>query len=89
MANPTLPEIEEGGNLSTRAAGFGLIRFNKSGPITPLGDGIRITMVHAEHSSDVVHTDPASKNLQLDRLRFGRSASTALPPARITSGMPA
>ena len=25
-----------------------LIRFNKSGPITPLGDGIRITMVHAE-----------------------------------------
>ena len=38
-----------------------LIRFNKSGPITPLGDGIRITMVHAEHSSDVVHTDPQSK----------------------------
>lgn len=38
-----------------------LIRFNKSGPITPLGDGIRITMVHAEHSSEVVHTDPASK----------------------------
>ena len=37
-----------------------LIRFNKSGPITPLGDGIRITMVHAEHSSDVVHTDPVS-----------------------------
>ena len=38
-----------------------LIRFNKSGPITPLGDGIRITMVHAEHSSDVVHTDPTTK----------------------------
>jgi L-ascorbate metabolism protein UlaG (beta-lactamase superfamily) len=38
-----------------------LIRFNKSGPITPLGEGIRITMVHAEHSSDVVHTDPVSK----------------------------
>jgi L-ascorbate metabolism protein UlaG (beta-lactamase superfamily) len=38
-----------------------LIRFNKSGPITPLGEGIRITMVHAEHSSEVVHTDPASK----------------------------
>jgi len=38
-----------------------LIRFNKSGPIMPLGDGIRITMVHAEHSSDVVHTDPATK----------------------------
>ena len=38
-----------------------LIRFNKSGPISPLGEGIRITMVHAEHSSDVVHTDPVSK----------------------------
>lgn len=38
-----------------------LIRFNKSGSITPLGDGIRITMVHAEHSSEIVHTDPSSK----------------------------
>ena len=34
-----------------------LIRFNKSGPIKPLGDGITITMVHAEHSSEVLHTD--------------------------------
>ncbi|MDX1609171.1 MAG: metal-dependent hydrolase [Halofilum sp. (in: g-proteobacteria)] len=32
-----------------------LIRFNKSGPIQPLGEGITITMVHAEHSSDFVH----------------------------------
>jgi len=38
-----------------------LIRFNKSGPIMPLGSGIRITMVHAEHSSEVVHTDTSSK----------------------------
>jgi L-ascorbate metabolism protein UlaG (beta-lactamase superfamily) len=38
-----------------------LIRFNKSGPIMPLGKDIRITMVHAEHSSDVVHTDPTTK----------------------------
>lgn len=38
-----------------------LIRFNKSGPITPLGEGIRITMVHAEHRSEVVHTDAQSK----------------------------
>lgn len=38
-----------------------LIRFNKSGPITPIGDGIRITMVHAEHSSGVLHTDAVSK----------------------------
>lgn len=28
-ANPTLPEIKEGGKLSTRAAGFGIIRYNK------------------------------------------------------------
>ncbi|MGB5434420.1 MAG: alkaline phosphatase D family protein [Maribacter sp.] len=28
-ANPTLPEIEEGGKLSTRAAGFGIVRYNK------------------------------------------------------------
>jgi L-ascorbate metabolism protein UlaG (beta-lactamase superfamily) len=38
-----------------------LIRFNKSGPIMPIGKDIRITMVHAEHSSTVVHTDPATK----------------------------
>lgn len=38
-----------------------LIRFNKSGPITPLGGGIRITMVRAEHSSELVHTDPVTK----------------------------
>lgn len=33
-----------------------LIRFNKSGPIQPLGAGITITMVRAEHSSDYVHS---------------------------------
>ena len=38
-----------------------LIRFNKSGTITPLGTDIRITMVQAQHSSDVVYTDPATK----------------------------
>ena len=38
-----------------------LIRFNKSGPIMPIGSDIRITMVHAEHSSTVVHTDPTTK----------------------------
>jgi L-ascorbate metabolism protein UlaG (beta-lactamase superfamily) len=36
------------------------IRFNKGGPIKPLGDQIKITMVHAEHSSEVVHTDTAT-----------------------------
>ena len=37
-----------------------LIRFNKSGPIQPL-PGITVTMVHAEHSSSIVHTDPITK----------------------------
>lgn len=37
-----------------------LIRFNKSGPITPLGPDIVIAMVHAEHSSSVKHKDPAT-----------------------------
>lgn len=35
-----------------------IIRFNKSGPIQPLGDGITITMVRAEHSSALVYKDP-------------------------------
>ena len=29
VANPTLPEIKEGGKLSTRAAGYGIVRYNK------------------------------------------------------------
>jgi L-ascorbate metabolism protein UlaG (beta-lactamase superfamily) len=37
-----------------------LIRFNKSGPIKPL-DGVTVTMVRAEHSSELVHTDPETK----------------------------
>ena len=37
-----------------------LIRFNKSGPIRPLGEGIQVTMVHAEHSSDVHYEDLAT-----------------------------
>jgi L-ascorbate metabolism protein UlaG (beta-lactamase superfamily) len=37
-----------------------LIRFNKSGTV-PLGPDIRITMVPAEHSSEVVSVDPATK----------------------------
>lgn len=36
-----------------------LIRFNKSGPIEPV-PGITVTMVRAEHSSEVVHADPES-----------------------------
>lgn len=36
-----------------------LVRFNKSGPIQPV-PGITVTMVRAEHSSAVVHTDPTT-----------------------------
>lgn len=38
-----------------------LVRFNKGGTVTPLGGDVRITMVRAEHSSDVVEEDPATK----------------------------
>ena len=38
-----------------------LIRFNKSGPIHPLGPDITITMVRAEHSSAIVDTDADTK----------------------------
>ena len=37
-----------------------MVRFNKSGPITPV-DGITVTMVHAEHSSDVSYKDADGK----------------------------
>ena len=37
-----------------------MIRFNKSGPIQPLGPEITVTMVRAEHSSQVAHKDPDS-----------------------------
>ncbi|MDF1719419.1 MAG: metal-dependent hydrolase [Minwuia sp.] len=37
-----------------------LIRFNKSGPIRPIGQDITITMTRAEHSSSVRTTDPIS-----------------------------
>ncbi|MEM6348369.1 MAG: metallophosphoesterase family protein [Bacteroidota bacterium] len=30
VANPSLPEIKEGGHLSTRAAGFGIVRYQKA-----------------------------------------------------------
>lgn len=42
-----------------------LIRFNKSGPITPLGDGITVTMTHAEHSSSVTSADASGNPLML------------------------
>ncbi len=38
-----------------------LIRFNKSGAIRPL-EGIKVTMVRAEHSSEVLFSDPKTKS---------------------------
>jgi L-ascorbate metabolism protein UlaG (beta-lactamase superfamily) len=35
-------------------------RFNKSGIVTPLGPDIKITMTRAEHSSELVWTDPVT-----------------------------
>ncbi len=35
-------------------------RMNKSGSITPFGPGVRITMTHAEHSSELVWKNPAT-----------------------------
>jgi L-ascorbate metabolism protein UlaG (beta-lactamase superfamily) len=37
------------------------VRFGKGGKITPLGPGITVTQVRAEHSSEVTVTDPATK----------------------------
>ena len=38
-----------------------MVRFNKGGPIAPIGPGVTVTMVRAEHSSEVVQTDPETK----------------------------
>ena len=50
-----------------------LIRFNKSGPIQPIGDGVTITMVRAEHSSEYAHEgtvypggEPAGYIIEID-----------------------
>src|SRR5690606_24025525 len=37
-----------------------LVRYNKSGTITPL-EGIKVTMVRAEHSSEFVYKDPQTE----------------------------
>jgi L-ascorbate metabolism protein UlaG (beta-lactamase superfamily) len=42
-----------------------MIRFNKSGPVKPIGPDITITMVHAEHSSEVLHTNPETKEIEV------------------------
>ena len=42
-----------------------LLRFNKSGPEQPIGPGVTITMVRAEHSSDVNAKDPITGKQRL------------------------
>jgi L-ascorbate metabolism protein UlaG (beta-lactamase superfamily) len=39
-----------------------VVRFGKSGTVTPLGADIKITQVHAEHSSELVHKNAAGKD---------------------------
>lgn len=40
-------------------------RMNKGGVITPLGPGIKITMVHAEHSSELAWTNPQTNKKEI------------------------
>jgi len=40
-------------------------RMNKGGTVEPLGPGIRISMVHAEHSSELVWKNPASGQMEV------------------------
>lgn len=42
-----------------------LLRFNKGGPVSPLGPGIKITMVRAEHSSEIRHVDPGTQKITM------------------------
>jgi L-ascorbate metabolism protein UlaG (beta-lactamase superfamily) len=40
-------------------------RMNKGGTVMPLGSGIRITMVHAEHSSELLWRNPATGKMEV------------------------
>lgn len=40
-------------------------RMNKSGTITPIGPNIRITQVHAEHSSEFAYQNPETKKREI------------------------
>jgi L-ascorbate metabolism protein UlaG (beta-lactamase superfamily) len=40
-------------------------RINRSGTITPLGPNIKVTLVHAEHSSELVWKNPATDKEEL------------------------
>ncbi len=40
-------------------------RMNKGGTVTPIGPGVRITMVHAEHSSELAWKNPATGRTEI------------------------
>ncbi|MFQ5988863.1 MAG: metal-dependent hydrolase [Candidatus Methylomirabilales bacterium] len=42
-----------------------LLRFNKGGPVAPLGPTIKITMVRAEHSSEIRYVDPSTQKITM------------------------
>jgi L-ascorbate metabolism protein UlaG (beta-lactamase superfamily) len=52
--------------LASSLAALGIVppelapRMNKGGTVMPLGPGIRVTMVHAEHSSELIWKNPAT-----------------------------
>jgi L-ascorbate metabolism protein UlaG (beta-lactamase superfamily) len=42
-----------------------MVRFNKSGPVRPIDSDITITMVHAEHSSEVLYKNPETNTKEV------------------------
>jgi len=65
IANATGAKVGINADMGRTFASLGwlgmkqMIRFNKGGPIKPL-EGITVTMVRAEHSSEVAYKDPAT-----------------------------
>ncbi|RZT29011.1 metal-dependent hydrolase [Cupriavidus agavae] len=67
LAKLTNAPIYTGGGLGQQLVQLGLVpanlsqRFNKSGTVMPFGPtGPKITAVHAEHSSELIHKDPVT-----------------------------
>ncbi len=65
-----VPIVSPAGLASTLAA-LGIVppelapRMNKGGTVTPIGPDIHITMVHAEHSSELAWKNPATGKLEV------------------------
>src|SRR5256885_8264752 len=66
------------------------IRMNKSGTVTPLGPGIRVTEVHAEHSSELVWHNPVTDKTRptWEASRSGSSSSWRTGSASTTWATP-